>query len=61
MTNHSHTLYAGVTNNLPRWVQEHKLGEQSGFAKKQRLAKLVWFEETGSVQAAVAREKRIRG
>jgi putative endonuclease len=32
-----------------------------GFTKKYNITKLVYFEETGDVEAAIAREKRIKG
>jgi putative endonuclease len=61
MTNHSRTLYTGVTNDLLRRVLEHKEGRQAGFTAKYRGSKLVWFEETSSIQAAIEAEKRIKG
>jgi len=61
MTNKpSGVLYIGITNNLTRRVQEHKSGEYSGFAKQYRLSKLVYFEETSDVRAAIAREKQLK-
>lgn len=48
MTNHSKTLFTGVTNNLKRRVYEHK-------------NKLVYFEETQDITSAIAREKQIKG
>lgn len=61
MTNHSKTLYTGVTNDLIRRVYEHKNKMVEGFTKKYNITKLVYFEETGDVEAAIAREKRIKG
>jgi putative endonuclease len=34
MTNASRTLYVGVTNNLERRVQQHKLKQIPGFTAK---------------------------
>jgi putative endonuclease len=61
MTNYSKTLYTGVTNDLIRRVYEHKNKMVEGFTKKYNITKLVYFEETGDVEAAIAREKRIKG
>jgi putative endonuclease len=44
MTNHSKTLYTGITNNLMRRVREHKTGTGSGFTAKYKLGRLVYFE-----------------
>jgi putative endonuclease len=61
MTNRSKTLYTGVTNDLMRRVYEHKNKMVEGFTKKYNITKLVHFEETTDVQAAIAREKQIKG
>jgi len=55
------TLYTGVTNNLQRRVNEHKQNTIPGFTKKYNLHKLVYFEVTNDVQAAILREKQIKG
>jgi putative endonuclease len=62
MTNKYNTvLYTGVTNNLVRRVFEHRNGLIKGFTQKYKLHKLVWFETTNSIQAAILREKQIKG
>ena len=61
MTNHSGTLYTGVTNNLERRVYEHKNKLVPGFTSKYNITKLVYFEEGNDVNAALAREKQIKG
>ena len=53
-------LYVGVTNNLKRRLYEHKNDLVEGFTKKYRAHKLVYFEETGDVNAALSREKEIK-
>jgi len=60
MTSPSGTLYIGMTNNLQRRVYEHKYGMIEGFTKKYSVNRLVYFEETGEVQSAIAREKEIK-
>jgi len=57
---HNTTLYTGVTNNLFRRLLEHKSGEGSKFAKRYNLTKLVYFEVTSDINAAITREKQIK-
>ena len=54
------TLYTGVTNDLVRRVAEHKEGLGSTFTSRYGVVKLVYFEDTPSVQAALAREKQLK-
>ena len=62
MTNaHNTVIYSGVTNDLARRVYEHRNGLGGIFTKKYNVIKLVYFEVTDNVQAALAREKQIKG
>jgi putative endonuclease len=61
MTNHSGTLYVGVTNDLQRRVWQHKKKLIEGFTKRYNITRLVYYEETSNVSAAIAREKQIKG
>ncbi len=61
MANAVKTLYTGVTNDLERRVYEHKAGIVPGFTTRYGLKRLVYFEETIDVFAAIAREKQIKG
>jgi putative endonuclease len=62
LTNMRHTvLYTGVTNDLKRRVFEHREKMIAGFTKKYNIYKLVFFEETQSIEAAIGREKQIKG
>lgn len=62
LTNHLKTvLYIGVTNDLSRRVMEHKERRGSEFATRYQLTKLVYYEETTDVLAAIQREKSIKG
>ena len=54
-------LYTGVTNDLIRRVHEHKYHtDKDSFTAKYNVTKLVYFEETSDVEAAIAREKQIK-
>lgn len=61
LTNRSKTLYTGVTNHLHRRMYEHKQHLVAGFTSKYNITRLVYFEETSDVNAALAREKQIKG
>jgi len=58
---HCSTLYIGVTNDLERRVAEHKLGEVPGFTQCYQLNPLVWFEHFRDIDAAIAKEKKLKG
>ena len=61
MTNwNNKVMYVGITNNLERRVYEHKQKLVKGFTEKYKVNKLLYFEETGDVWAALAREKEIK-
>ena len=60
LTNNSRTLYAGVTNNLPRRIYEHKHKLFPGFTKKYNVCYLVYYEEFDDIGDAIAREKRLK-
>jgi putative endonuclease len=60
MSNKSKTLYIGVTNNLMRRVLEHKQKRIEGFTQKYNIIKLVYFEWTDSIEAAIRREKQLK-
>jgi putative endonuclease len=53
-------LYIGVTNDLARRVAEHKAGVHEGFTKRYKVNKLVYFEESPSIMAAIEREKQLK-
>jgi putative endonuclease len=53
-------MYLGVTNNLERRLYEHKNKLVEGFSATYNVNKLVYFEETQDVTAAIAREKEIK-
>ena len=56
------TLYIGVTRDLLRRVYQHKNHlEPDSFTSKYRVHKLVYFEETSDIKAALEREKQLKG
>ncbi len=56
----SGVLYIGMTNNLKRRIWEHKQGLIEGFTKKYNEKKLVYYEITTDVLAAIEREKQVK-
>ena len=60
MTNESKTLYIGVTNNLNHRVYQHKQKLIPGFTSKYKINKLVYYETTGDINSAIAREKQLK-
>ncbi len=54
-------MYIGVTNDLQRRLYEHRHQLADGFTKRYNVHKLVYFEQTGDVRAAIAREKQLKG
>ena len=61
MANLARTLYTGVTSNLERRVYEHRQGVVPGFTSQYAVKRLVYFEATPDILAAIAREKQIKG
>jgi len=53
-------MYIGVTNNLERRLYEHKNKLVKGFTEKYNLHKLVYYEETLDIKAALSREKEVK-
>ena len=54
------TLYIGVTNDLKRRMNEHRLGLVDGFTKKYGLKKLVYVEQFRYINDALTREKQLK-
>ena len=60
LTNRSGTLYTGVTGDLVRRMEQHKLGGVRGFASTYKLDRLVYFEGTTDIFSALERERQIK-
>ena len=54
-------LYTGVTNDIARRLEEHRLGMGSAFTKKYKTTKLVYLEQYQDSWTAILREKQIKG
>lgn len=61
MANKKRMTYIGVTNNLERRVYEHKSKGSTSYSNRYNLTRLVWYEETNDVTAAIAFEKKMKG
>ena len=53
-------MYIGVTGDLERRLYEHKNHLVKGFTEKYNVCKLVYFESTTDVRAALEREKQLK-
>ena len=54
-------LYIGVTNDIKRRWYEHNNELVDGFTKRYHVHKLVYVEETNSIEDAIAMEKQLKG
>jgi putative endonuclease len=63
MTNVSrpHVLYTGIRGNLSRRVFEHKNRLIPGFTCRYKLTRLVYYERFAYPDAAIDREKEVKG
>jgi len=62
LVSNSGTNYTGITNNMERRLWEHKTASaKTSFARRYSVNKLVYLQEFGDVNEAIAWEKRIKG
>ena len=61
LSNLAGLLYVGITNDLKRRVYEHRNQLLPGYTRQYNISRLVYFESTPNVAAAIAREKQIKG
>lgn len=58
----SRELYVGVTGNLAGRVMQHRTGfRPTGYTAEHNTTRLVYCEITDGVQAAIRREKQLKG
>ena len=54
-------LYIGVTSDLEKRMYQHKNKLVDGFSKKYNYIDLLWFEQSSSIESAIAEEKKLKG
>ena len=54
------TLYVGVTSDLIKRFGEHKNEIYPGFTQRYKVHNLVYYEEFGSIERAIEREKELK-
>ena len=55
------TLYIGVSNDLPSRLWQHRNPERPSFTQRYHCVLLMRVEHYGDVNAAIAREKQLKG
>ena len=55
------TLYTGVTSDIVKRIWEHKNKLYKGFTEKYDVDKLGYYEIFQDINAAITREKQIKG
>jgi putative endonuclease len=53
-------IYVGTTGNLRDRAAQHRLGAGSVHTSKYNITKLVYFESHETLDAAIARERRLK-
>ena len=63
MTNrHRSVLYVGVTSSLRQRLAQHRAGvHPSSFTKRYNVDRLVYYEISSDIKAAIGREKQLKG
>jgi putative endonuclease len=56
----SRRLYVGVTGDLIRRLNEHRIAPLPSFTKRYRINRLVHFEQTPNARSAIDRETEIK-
>ncbi|HEU4828520.1 MAG TPA: GIY-YIG nuclease family protein, partial [Gemmatimonadales bacterium] len=54
-------LYTGVTNDIGRRINEHRMGLRPSFTRRYNVTRLVHVEWFRDARTAIAREKQIKG
>jgi putative endonuclease len=61
LSSRSRAIYIGVTGDLLGRLASHRSGVVPGHTSRYRITRLVHFESTGDIHAAIAREKQLKG
>jgi putative endonuclease len=61
LSNVSRTLYVGVTSDLPTRLHQHREKLAPGFTQRYNVSELVYYEVHADANAAIAREKQLKG
>jgi putative endonuclease len=54
------TLYVGVTSHLMQRILQHREETFGGFSSDYSVKMLVWYEQHGTMETAITREKQIK-
>jgi putative endonuclease len=54
------TLYTGVTSHLMQRMLQHREEMFGGFSSDYDVKMLVWYEQHGTMETAITREKQIK-
>lgn len=54
------TLYIGMTNNLARRMEDHRVGTVAGFVKRYHCTDLIYYELFTTAYDAITREKQLK-
>ena len=61
LANRKHgAIYTGVSSDLPKRVELHRLGKGSKFTAEHKIHTLVWFQRYTEMHPAIRHEKRIK-
>ncbi len=61
LSSRSRALYIGITSDLLRRIHQHRAHVLPGHTARYRIHRLVYFETTEDVHAAIEREKTLKG
>ena len=59
--NHRATLYIGVTNDLASRLWQHRNPDRASFTQRYHCTHLLYVEHYDDANAAIAREKQLKG
>lgn len=53
-------IYIGVTSNLMQRIAQHRNGAFKGYSRKYNAKRLVLYEQFGTMELAITREKQLK-